>query len=263
MFLYRPTLCVGLLALFGYRRYFVKYISSLGVFMFSFIKSRMVFACVCVFTFAAFAQHNIIKPDGFISRLRAGGKMYMVPNLQVGREALRAGVRSCIGKAPLTSKVKFQYKAYEIGQKHLSPAILERLVERQLVKVPFPAYNIDFQKVWEQAKEKDHVTLRQMEVVLEAAYGEQTEFEGAFVSSFQEILNGLQRENQGWAAQGALKQAFTQGLQKRSGFFVITVHATQEHGHDVLLLDLKNIQFISVNGSIGEAWLNQQFPIGE
>ena len=62
-------------------------------------------------------------------------------------------------------------------------------------------------------------------------------------------------------AWGALKQAFTQGRQKKSGFFVITVHETQEHGQDVLLLDLKNIQFISVSKSIGEAWLEHKVPL--
>ena len=139
--------------------------------------------------------------------------------------------------------------------------MLERLVENQFVRIPFPAYYMDFEKAWEQAKEKTQINLRHLEVILEAAYGEETEFEGEFIPSYREVLDKLKRKEQGMMAWGALKQAFTQGRQKKSGFFVITVHETQEHGQDVLLLDLKNIQFISVSKSIGEAWLEHKVPL--
>ncbi len=207
------------------------------------------------------AQRLSIKPDGFISRLRAGGQAYMVPNLRVGQEALSAGMRSSVGRVPLTTKDKFKYKAYEISQKHLSPAMLERLVENQFVRIPFPAYYMDFEKAWEQAKEKTQINLRHLEVILEAAYGEETRFDGAFVTSYREVLELLQKENNSWAALGALKQALAQARQKKSGFFVITVHKTEEHEHDVLLLDLKNTKFISVGQSIGEAWMKQHSPV--
>ena len=196
------------------------------------------------------AQRAIIKPDGFLSRLRAGGQAYMVPNIRIGQEALGMGMLSRVGTLPLTSREKFKYKAYEIGQRHLSTAILEHLVASQLVKAPFPAYYMDFEKAWGRAREKDHVTLRHLEVVLEAAYGEDTGFEGVFVPSFREALSCVPHQELALTARGALKQAFEQGRQKHSGFFVITVHATQEHPADVLLLDLKNTQFISVNKSM-------------
>ncbi len=207
------------------------------------------------------AQRVGIKPDGFISRLRAGGQAYMVPNIQVGQETLYAGMLSRVGMARLTTADKLKYKAYELGQKHLSPAVLERLVARRLVKVPFPAYYMDFEKDWKEVKEEIQIDLRQLEVILEAAYGEETRFDGAFVTSYREVLELLQKENNSWAALGALKQAWAQARQKKSGFFVITVYKTEEHEHDVLLLDLKNKQFISVGQSIGEAWMKQHSPV--
>ncbi len=207
------------------------------------------------------AQCLSIRPDGFISRLRAGGQAYMVPNIRVGQEALNAGMLSRVGMGRLTTADKLKYKAYEWGQKHLSPVALERLVERRLVKASFPAYYMDFEKDWEAVKENIHINLRQLEVILEAAYGEDTRFDGAFVTSYREVLELLQKENDPWAALGALKQAWAQARQKKSGFFVITVHKTEEHEHDVLLLDLKNMQFISVGQSIGEAWVKQHAPV--
>ena len=210
---------------------------------------------------SVWAQRSVIKPDGFMSRLRAGGQAYVVSNIRIGQEALGAGILSRVGMMQLTTKDKLKYKAYEIGQKHLSPVMLERLLTYQLAKVPFPAYYMDFEKSWEQAKEKIHIDLRQLEVILEAAYGEETAFEGTFVTSYKEVLSALQQENSAFSAYEALKQAFAQGLEKESGFFVITVHQTDEHGQDVLLLDLKNMQFISVRKSMGKAWINQHAPV--
>ena len=225
-------------------------------------KKIMVFVLLLVGIIGSvWAQRLSIKPDGFVSRLRAGGQAYMVPNMRVGQEALNVGMLSRVGTARPTTADKLKYKAYELGQKHLSSATLDRLVERRFVKAPFPAYYVDFEKDWEETKENIHVNLRHLEVVLEAAYGEDTRFDGAFVTSYREVLKLLQQKNEQWAALDALKQALAQARQKKSGFFVITVHKTEEHEHDVLLLDLKNTKFISVGQSIGEAWMKQHAPV--
>ncbi len=209
------------------------------------------------FTFSVapvWAQHQLVKPlaDSFLSRLRAGGQSYMVPNMRIGQETLGAGIRSRIGMTLVTFKDRVKYKAYAVGSKHLSPVLLERLVARNLVKEPFPAYYLNFEKSWQNVPE---VSLGRLEVILEAAYGEEALFEGAFVPTYRDVLNIVAQQQLQFTARGALKQAYEQGLQKQSGFFVITVHETPEHGYDVLLLDVANKHFISVGQSIGQAWM--------
>ncbi len=229
--------------------------------MFLFKKITVLVLLLVGITGPVWAQRLGIKPDGFISRLRAGGQAYIVPNMRVGQESLHVGMLSRVGMARLTMADRLKYKAYELGKKSLSSAMLDRLLERRLVKVPFPAYYIDFGETWNETKEKTHANLRTLEVILEAAYGEDTQFDGAFVASYREVLEFLQQENTHRTALDALKQASAQARQKKSGFFVITVYKTEEHEHDVLLLDLKNKQFISVGKSIGEAWVKQHAPM--
>ncbi|MBR2082636.1 MAG: hypothetical protein IJ876_06495 [Elusimicrobiaceae bacterium] len=225
--------------------------------------------CLLVFilsSFPAFSQTQLIeKPlsGSFIRNLRAGGQAYMVPNMRIGKEVLEAGIRSRIGLVPLTRKEKMQYRGYELCAPRLNEAKLQRLVERQLIKEPFPAYYTHFEKEWNRVQLQKGIQLSTLEVILDAAYGEETEFEGAFVPAYREIVIALQQEQEGFTSRAALKNAFTQALQLKSGFFVITVHENAEHGHDVLLLDLKKLEFISLGKSIGAVWVQPTIPDNE
>ena len=229
----------------------------------SLFKKTILFFFFSMSMLPVWGQRNVSKLDGFMHRLRMGGQACIAADTRIGREALNAGIRSRVGVVPLTSRERIKYNVYNLGQKHLSTSLLNRLVARQVAKVPFPAYYIDFPKTWMQVREQDGVTLRQLEVILEAAYGEETEFEGSFVTTYREVLKLWQQKGAGMTALGALKQAFNQGLQKRNGFFVIEVHGSTQQGPDVLLLDLKNKQFISMGKSIGEAWMEKHLPVKE
>lgn len=214
------------------------------------------------------AQGLVGKPiaDTFAARLRAGGQAYIVPHISIGREALRGGMLSRVGMQPLTSLEKVKYQVYNLGRKHLSQKALDRLVAQQLAQEPFPGYYVDFEKSWERAQEQISVTLGRLEVILEAAYGEDTPFEGAFVKTYREVLYSLHPGKQTWTneetLEKTLKETFKQACEKKEGFFMIIVRPTEEHGRDVLLLDLKNIKFISVNKSIGTAWDEHHAPVG-
>lgn len=210
----------------------------------------------------AFAQRYVIKPgatDGFLFRLRASGQTYMVANARIGQEALQAGMLSRVGVKPATIKERLQHQVYKLGQKYF-PARLENLVKRRLADQPFPAHYLNFEKSWEQVHEQVNLSLHHLEVVLEAAYGEETTFGGAFVATFKQVLSYFGEQREMLSAQEALKRAYQQGLEEQNGFFVITVHATPTHAADVLLLDLKNQNFISVGKSMGSAWLEQHKP---
>lgn len=236
-------------------------------------------ACVICMGMAlpGFAQRNILKPiakgmlaspdrvissshTSFEQALRAGGLAYMVSNKRVGAEALRRGVSSSVGTVRPTFKSNLKCKAYEICSRHLEPAKVDALVERQLVQEPFPAYYTSFPKVWSKFQEKVGGKLGTLEVILEAAYGPEPQFDGAFVNTYREVvLLSKQPVEQGVEAAEALARAYSQGMERESGFFMIRVQATQQHPQDVLLLDMKdvqNVEWISMRQSVGGEWMD-------
>ena len=194
----------------------------------------------------------------FEQALRAGGQSFIRSSMRVGNEALEAGMLSRVGKVAPTRQERLKCLAYEWCAGHLNASRLEKLVARNLIQAPFPGYYRDFTKEWKKFRQESHNSLRTLEVVLEAAYGEGALFEGHFVSSYQEVLALLQGKTKGSSALEALKQAFAQAQQKKTGFFLVTLQETEQYGHDVLLLDLKNTQFISLGQSIGRAYTNRQ-----
>lgn len=224
---------------------------------------------IAVCPFLSSAQVNCLrplmqstaKPSAFTQALRAGGRAYIVPNMRLGQEALEAGMRSCVGAVAPTLKEQLKCQAYQVCVAHFSPGKVNALVERALIKEPFPGYYFDFAKEWESFHRKTQVGLGRLEVILEAAYGEEVEMEGAFVPSYKQVLQALHQEKEGFTAREALKQAYSQALQKKTGFFILVVHKTPESGQDVLLLDLKNKQFLSLGQSVGAAWAAKQLPI--
>ena len=209
-----------------------------------------------------FGQGKLIRPAlrsltngslSFEQALRAEGQSFIRYNVRVGKEALEEGMLSSVGKVPPTCKEQLKCRAYEWGASVLNATHLEKLVARHLIQAPFPGYYTDFTKVWKKVRQQYHVKLHTLEVVLEAAYGEEALFEGHFVRSYPEVLTLLQTQTKGGPALNALEKAFAQAQQKKTGFFVVTLQETEQYGHDVLLLNLKDTQFISLGQSIGRA----------
>ena len=200
------------------------------------------------------AQVVPVRPvaSGFMGRLRASGQAYIKPNLLLGRETLLVGSQSKVGLYKPAFKEQLKCKVYQLCAPHFSPARMEKLLERKVLQIPFPAYYMNFPRQWAKFEEKYHGTLGSLEVILEAAYGEETAFSGAFVPAYRDVLEIFRHGGETQTAGCALEQAYQQAMEQKAGFFVITVHATPEHGYDVLLLDINNIQFISVVHSVGE-----------
>ena len=206
-----------------------------------------------------FGQGKLIRPalgslpggsSTFAQALRASGQACISSNVRVGKEALEAGMLSNVGKVAPTRKERLKYRAYELCAGYLNATYLEKLVARNLIQEPFPGYYKDFTRAWKAFKQEYYGSLRTLEVVLEAAYGEDALFEGHFVGSYQEVLALLQTQTNGTSALEALEKAFAQAQQKKAGFFVVTLQETAQYGHDVLLLNLKDTRFISLGQSI-------------
>lgn len=228
---------------------------------------------------AAFAQKSILKPVvkgtlgipehfvkyspaqySFEQALRTGGLAYMVPNKRVGAEALQKGVSSSVGTVRPTLTSRLKCKAYELCARHFKSAKLDALVERQLAQESFPAYYESFPKEWAAFHENTKAQLGTLEVILEAAYGEEEQFDGVFVETYAEVV-ALSKHpvEEGVHAGKALSQAYSQAMTFENGFFVIRVKATAQHPQDVLLLDIKDaqqIRWISMRQSIGGEWMD-------
>ena len=84
------------------------------------------------------------------------------------------------------------------------------------------------------------------------SYGPDARFSGGFVSSFSQAVDYLQTATS-WTEEGklALNDAWFSGMQKKSGFFVVGVHAKNASCElkDVLLLDPQGKRFISLDRS--------------
>lgn len=217
---------------------------------------------VALSSVTVFGQGKIVRPAlgslsgsslTFGQALRVAGQSFIRSDVRVGKEALEAGMLSSVGKVAPTRKERLKCWAYEWGASHLNATHLEKLVARHLIQAPFPGYYTNFTKAWQKFRQEYYGNLRTLEVVLEAAYGEEPLFEGHFVGSYPEVLTLLQTQTKGTSALNALKEAFAQAKQKKIGFFVVTLQETAQYGHDVLLLDLKNAKFISLGQSIGRA----------
>jgi len=232
----------------------------------------------CLVAFPVFAQKNFLKPvvksalhgpeyvynrpmrASFEQTLRASGLSYMVPNPRIGREALSKGISSKVGvvKPTLTSSLKC--KAYELCARHFNSAKLDELVERNLVQEPFPAYYTSFSRAWEEFREKVDGKLGTLEVILEAAYGEEARFTGKFLQTYSEVIRfSKQLETDGEPVGNALAKAYSQGMKQETGFFALRVQADADHPQDVLLLDMKDVMhvhWISMRQSVGGEWMD-------
>ena len=196
----------------------------------------------------------------FEQALRAGGLSYMVPNKLVGAEALQKGVSSSVGTIRPTVMSRLKCKAYELCARHFKSAKLDALVERQLMQESFPAYYTSFSKSWALFQEKTKARLGTLEVILEAAYGEEEQFDGFFAETYGEVVELSKRVvKDGVKAADALAYAYSQAMMQESGFFVIRVKANEQHPQDVLLLDIKDgqqIRWISMRQSVGGEWMD-------
>lgn len=233
----------------------------------------------CLVAFPVFAQKSFLKPvvksafhgpehvyghplkASFEQTLRASGLSYMVPNSRIGGEALSKGVSSQVGVVKPTLASNLKRKAYEFCARRFNPAKLDELVERNLVQEPFPAYYTSFSRAWEEFREKVGGKLGTLEVILEAAYGEDARFTGKFLRTYSEVVRfSKQLETNGEPAEYALAKAYSEGMKQETGFFALRVQADADHPQDVLLLDMKDamhVQWISMRQSVGGEWMDK------
>lgn len=238
----------------------------------------MVVLSSCLVAFPVFAQKNFLKPvvksalhgpeyvcarpvqTSFEQTLRASGLSYMVPNSRVGGEALSKGVSSKVGVVKPSLANSLKCKAYEFCARHFNPAKLDEWVERNLVQEPFPAYYTSFPRAWEEFREKAGGKLGTLEVILEAAYGEDALFTGKFLQTYSEVVRfSKELETAGEPAGDALAKAYSQGMKQGIGFFALRVQAAADHPQDVLLLDIKDVKhvhWISMRQSVGGEWMD-------
>ncbi len=220
-----------------------------------------------------FAQRNFLKPVmkglsssageyvanpvqlPFEKAVRIGGQAHVVANTQIGQEILRGKHNSVIGTP---EHLHFNQVAGRVG---FLGSTISRTIAKQVLKpaeVPparFPGYYTDFVQAWRTFNQRTQSKGGCLEILLEAAYGEDAQFEGTFVPTFNEVMKmaEIAVENPVSARQ-ALEQARTQGRELKSGFFVIRVAGNTQRPKDTLLLDLDQVNFITLNRSKARAW---------
>ncbi len=187
--------------------------------------------------------------------LRTGGKSYIKPSLQIGAEILKGEKNSPIG-----TDEHVRLNQVSAFLRPLGPTV-SRLISKQIVRPQqkFPAnfdgYYTDFPKAWQKFKDHTHSKGGRLEVLLEAAYGDDPVFSGHFVATFDEISSlANQPVKHGASIHEAFMQALTQASEIKAGIFLICVAGNNRRPKDVILLDLANSRYISYNHSKANAW---------
>ncbi len=224
-------------------------------------------------SFPLFAQQSFLKPVvraiassateyaakraelPFEKAVRVSGQAHVVANQQIGQEILRGEPNSVIGTQ---AHLHFNQVADRVGflGSTLSRTIAEHVLKpTEVPPAHFPGFYTDFAQAWRAFNRRTQSKGGCLEVLLEAAYGIETQFEGSFVSTFNEVMKAAEIpvENPVSAGQ-ALEQARTRGRELKSGFFVIRVAGNSQRPKDTLLLDLEQVNFITLNRSKARAW---------
>lgn len=173
-----------------------------------------------------------------------------VANLELGRMMIQPTLPQ-IGGTAYTRQVALGDRISQFA-----PKVSERLVASRVLASQFPGFEMNFPKSYTVFKESTDLSwTRELTDMLKTAYGLQAQFAGSFETSLQNVFSLADRAPFRWqTASAALEDAWYDGMQKKSGFFIIRVKAPiLPEGTDVLLLDMKNRQFISLSKSIFEA----------
>lgn len=173
-----------------------------------------------------------------------------VANLELGRMMIQPTLPQ-IGGTAYTRQVALGDRISQFA-----PKVSERLVASRVLASQFPGFEMNFSKSYAAFKESSDLSwTRELTDMLKTAYGLQAQFAGSFETSLQNVVSLADRAPFRWqTASVALEDAWYDGMQKKSGFFIIRVKAPiLPEGTDVLLLDMKNRQFISLSKSIFEA----------
>ncbi|MBP5616235.1 MAG: hypothetical protein J6X06_00305 [Elusimicrobiaceae bacterium] len=198
-------------------------------------------------------QMNELRKITPLSRKRIARRTCIVPNKQVGREALRGP--SVVGTAQHLRFENVVDKTKLLGST-IGRQLAKKIVHPQAMPpASFAGYSRNFPVDWRNFKHKYHSQGKHLCVLLETAYGNGERFQGDFVRTFNELreLAALSVKEPVKASE-ALQHALIQSRTLGSGFLVIRVAGNELRPQDALVLDLQNDNFISFNKSMGNAW---------
>ncbi len=175
---------------------------------------------------------------------------FSVANLELGRMMIQPTLPQ-IGGTAYTRQVALGNRISQFA-----PKVSERLVASRVLASQFPGFEMNFSKSYAAFKGSTDLSwTRELTDMLKTAYGLQAQFAGSFETSLQDVLALQENIPFKWQpAKTALEDAWMAGMKKTSGFFTIRVKSpVVPEGTDILLLDMANRQFISLNKSIFEA----------
>lgn len=174
---------------------------------------------------------------------------FSVANLELGRMMIQPTLPQ-IGGTAYTRQVAWGNRLAQF-----SPKVSERLVASRVLASQFPGFEMNFSKSYAAFKGSTDLSwTRELTDMLKTAYGLQAQFAGSFETSLQDVLALQENIPFKWQpAKTALEDAWMAGMKKTSGFFTIRVKSpVVPEGTDILLLDMANRQFISLNKSVFE-----------
>ncbi len=186
--------------------------------------------------------------------LANGGRSYLTPNVQVAR-ALTTRPLPRIGESAwYVPALRLSEKIRPFASTHLSEKMAELLLVRSC-----PGYYVDFPSSWREHALDQDFSLSAWIEILSDAYGPEVRFAADFLPSLRDVyIFRLAVHRVQWqSVEEVLPYALRKGQKLKSGFFVVAVFNVRTSETDVLLLDVANRKFISLNESMQAA---QQVP---
>ncbi len=190
--------------------------------------------------------------------VRLGGLSYVKPNYRLGHEIMNGHKNSYIGSDEHIRFERTVLRTHFLGER-ISRFIAEQVVNpTEMPPRSFPGFYADFPHTWEAFTARTHSTGGRLEVLLEAAYGDEAQFSGHFVRSFNEVMElAVSPVQYPLSARQALERARREAQEEKTGFFVIRVAGNFRRPKDTLLLDLEHSQYISYNHSLANRWAEE------
>ena len=179
--------------------------------------------------------------------LRAGGQAYIIPNVNAFKKPLTKFEEDLAVK-----KYRHNYLSTVQNLHYKLSSSYANQIREQVGEDIYPGHVDNFPVRWaERERFTDQLSLSNWETVLRDAYGgEGARFSGHFVPTFREVLALQEVSNLEWTPVAqALEKAFGEAQTVKSGFFVLVVKETPEYEKDVLILDLDQRKFVSINKS--------------
>ena len=210
---------------------------------------------------------HVYAQKTYLMRLEKLGKTNMKRNFRIGKN-LEFGLRAVENNvSPASLHIEKLLNHTVTTPKVLSLPYVQSLPKAERLtawtQLKTPGFFADsFSVQWKEYSQHSPFLQKDWSHWLENSFEPGTKFEGSFVPSIKNILEIASRPViSGMSAKEAVEQAFLSAKKNQYGFLVVAVEGNSKRPKDVLVMNLKENRWMSLNRSRGQALAKNFGPL--